>query len=104
MDGEDRPVEVEDEDVKAARIIVDNLDPLLKQEGWNYFMAMLEKQINVRKGRMPVASDGFGAVFKSEFEKGEIAGLMLARTLAPGALGAAVELLTEMKKEEENVE
>lgn len=96
--------EYTEDEAKSARIIVEHLDPLVKQDGWKYFMLMLEKQINVRRGRTPEASDGFGAVFKNEFQNGEIAGIMLAQRLAPGALGAAVELLTELKKEKDDGE
>jgi hypothetical protein len=49
-------------------------------------------------GRAPQASEDFGAVFKGEFDKGEIAGLMLASRLAMGAFEAAKELLTELKE------
>ena len=101
MDAEVKGEEYTEDEAKQARVIVENLDGLIKHSGWDYFMLMLERQINVRRGRTPVASDGFGAVFQSEFKNGEIAGLMLARTLAPGALGAAIELLTELKADEE---
>lgn len=101
MDAEVKGDDYTEDEAKQAKILVENLDPLVKNPGWIYFMAMLEKQINVRRGRMPEASDSIGAVFKNEFQNGEIAGIMLARSLAPGALGAAVELLTELKEDEE---
>ena len=93
-----------DDEAKSARIIVENLDTLLKQEGWAFFMEMLDRQISVRRGRLPTASDGFGAVFKNEFQNGEVAGIMLAKSLAPGALAASKELLTELKVGEDDGE
>lgn len=101
MDAEVKGEEYTEDESKQARVLVENLDPLIKQEGWKYFMLMLDKQIGARRSRIPEASDGFGAVFKNEFQNGEVAGLMLAQRLAPGALRAAIELLTELKDEAE---
>jgi predicted Zn-dependent protease len=91
----------EDDDLKMAREMVEQLDPLLRQSGWSFYIAMLERQISARMGRAPQASEDFGAVFKKEFESGEIAGLMLAARLAQGSLSAAKELLEEDYKARE---
>lgn len=88
-----------EDEIKQAREMVKQLDPLLKSSGWNYYTSMLQRQINVRRGRAPTASEDFGAVFKNEFQNGEVAGLMLAASIAPGALSAAKEMLQEIKEQ-----
>lgn len=90
-----------DDEIKQAQEMVKSLDPLLKQPGWEYYLNMLQRQINVRRGRAPTASEDFGAVFKNEFQNGEVAGLMLAASIAPGALSAAKEMLTEIQEQED---
>lgn len=90
-----------DADVKQAKEMVDMLDPLLRMPGWIYYQRMLERQISVRYGRKPTASKDFGAVFEKEFMNGELAGLLLAKSLPVGALSAAKELLTELIGEED---
>jgi hypothetical protein len=101
MSEENGEVSASDDDMKQAREMVLQLDPFVSSSGWDFYSSMLQRQINVRQGVTPTASDGFGAVFANEFRNGEIAGLMLAMRLAPGSLAAAKELLEELKKEEE---
>lgn len=95
-------VQAEDDvDMKQAREMVDMLDPLLRLPGWAFYQRMLERQIGVRYGRKPTASKDFGAVFEKEFMSGELAGLLLAKSLPVGALSAAKELLTELIGDED---
>lgn len=88
------------EELRQAQKLVEMLDPLTKQEGWEFYLEMLQKQINIRQLEAPKASADFGGVFAKEFKSGEINGLMLAKALPLGALAAAKEIILEYKEAE----
>lgn len=90
-----------DDDLKRSRELVEKLEPLLKHPSYEFYQALLQRQVNIRMGRPPEASDGIGAVLKNEFEKGELSGLMLAMRLPAGVLDGAKTLLEEHKRSQE---
>lgn len=83
------------EDIKRARIFKD----LLNTEGWRLYSELLNDMINTKMMEVIKAPTAEGGVLASEYNKGAVYGIMLARD-TPGVNIAAMEQLVAAANEE----
>lgn len=86
---------------ERVRKLVEDLEPLVKSEGWKQYQQLLEVQIagRVGSGNRPTPTKGMEGVLEREFANGEVAGLMLAKELPEAVLSGAKDLLDEYRKQ-----
>lgn len=85
----------------------DELLVLTKTEGWKRFHSMLQEQMQSRRILAMQPSSGMDGALKTEFVKGEYAGLLLAASWVDKVIASqnsAIELLEKKDDKNESAE